>query len=127
MSFSRTSRIAKRAKRGFKGYPVATVALYGPDPKLATKVAVAIIEVPEGEPVALERWTDRGRDVRKSQEVLDQIMTFIERYESKSVVLTDRVIGCPHEEGTDYPVGEVCSECAYWADRERFTGKRRDA
>jgi hypothetical protein len=33
-------RLRKRAKRGLRGYPVATVALYGPDDTRATKLTV---------------------------------------------------------------------------------------
>src|SRR6516162_4849664 len=33
-------RLSKRAKRGFRGYPLATVALYGPDDRTATKLAI---------------------------------------------------------------------------------------
>ncbi len=36
-------RLAKKAKRGFRGYPAATLALYGPDDATATKIAVGII------------------------------------------------------------------------------------
>jgi len=36
-------RLAKKAKRGFRGYPVATVALYGPDDVTATKIAIGIV------------------------------------------------------------------------------------
>ena len=36
-------RLSKRAKRGFRGYPLATVALYGPDDRTATKLAVGIV------------------------------------------------------------------------------------
>jgi hypothetical protein len=35
-------RLGKRAKRGLRGYPVATVALYGPDDTRATKLTVGI-------------------------------------------------------------------------------------
>src|SRR5919112_827276 len=35
-------RLGKKAKKGFRGYPVATIAFYGPDNRTATKVAVAI-------------------------------------------------------------------------------------
>jgi len=34
------NELAKRAKRGFRGYPVATIAFYGPSPERASKVAV---------------------------------------------------------------------------------------
>src|SRR4051812_40666798 len=33
-------RLGKKVKRGFRGYPVATVAFYGPDRTRASKVAV---------------------------------------------------------------------------------------
>src|SRR6516162_3546216 len=36
-------RLSKRAKRGFRGYPLATVALYGPDDRTAIKLAVGIM------------------------------------------------------------------------------------
>lgn len=38
--------------------------------------------------------------------------------------MTDRIMGCPHEEGIDYPSGQSCPECAYWIGRERFSGVR---
>jgi hypothetical protein len=34
-------RLRKRAKTGLRGYPVATVALYGPDDTRATKLTIA--------------------------------------------------------------------------------------
>jgi hypothetical protein len=40
----------------------------------------------------------------------------------KSVVMTDRIIGCPHEQGADYPEGDVCPQCPFWAHRDRWTG-----
>ena len=36
-------RLSKRAKRGFRGYPIATVALYGPDDRAATKLTGGIV------------------------------------------------------------------------------------
>ena len=36
-------RLRKRAKRGLHGYPVATVALYGPDDTRATKLTDGIV------------------------------------------------------------------------------------
>ena len=77
-------RLSKRAKKGFRGWPVATVALYGPDDSMATKLTEA---------------------------------------RAKSVVMTDRIIGCPHEEGIDYE-GVTCPACPFWAGRDRWTGER---
>jgi len=36
-------RLSKRARRGLRGYPVATVALYSPDDTRATKLTVGIV------------------------------------------------------------------------------------
>jgi hypothetical protein len=38
-----TNRVIAQAAKGFQGYPVATVAYYGPDSSKATKVVVSII------------------------------------------------------------------------------------
>jgi hypothetical protein len=37
--------------------------------------------------------------------------------------MTDRIIGCPHEEGIDYE-GAACPACPFWAGRDRWTGER---
>jgi hypothetical protein len=62
-------RLGKKAKRGFRGYPVATIAFYGPDNKKATKVAVAIVLVAEQQPAELRRWLSHDRDVRADPEI----------------------------------------------------------
>ncbi len=36
-------RLDKKAKKGFRGWPLATVALYGPDDRPATKFSVGIV------------------------------------------------------------------------------------
>ena len=109
MKARRTSlpkRLQKKARRGFRGYPAATIAFYGPDDRYASKVAVGVI-AEEGEAaLALERWFSEGSDVRNDPEIGEAISRFIEQYDVKSVAVTDGIIGCPHEEGTDlaYPV-----------------------
>jgi hypothetical protein len=46
-----------------------------------------------------------------------------QRYlEAPSVAVTDRILGCPHEEGVDYE-GRVCPQCPFWAHRNRWTGE----
>ena len=48
-------RLSKRAKKGFRGWPVATVALYGPDDSTATKLTVAIMPAEAAEATDLRR------------------------------------------------------------------------
>ena len=118
------TQLWKKARKGFRGYPIATVAFYGPTAKLATKVVVGIVPSEDADADPLKSWTSEGDDVRKSREILGEILAFLDEHAPKSVVMTDRIIGCPHEEGKDYPEGEVCPECPYWANRDRWTGER---
>lgn len=115
--------LRKKAKRGFAGYPAATIAFYGPSDKSASKVAVGIV-LGEGQEVAhLERWHFNEGDIRLDPVVLEEVLEFIQGHSAKSILTTDRVIGCPHEEGVDYPDGEACPACPFWAGRNRWTGE----
>lgn len=114
--------IERKARRGFRGYPVGTIALYGPDDRKATKVAVGIVLGEDEEPAELERWLSEGADVRNDPEIQQAVVEFLRSNEVKSVVITDGIIGCPHEEGIDYPEGESCPQCPFWANRDRWTG-----
>jgi hypothetical protein len=125
VKFRRRARspLEKKARRGFRGYPVATVAFYGPDDRKATKVAVGIVTAEGAEPVALERWLTEERDGRTDPMIGRRILEFIRQHGARSVAMADRIIGCPHEEGVDYPEGEVCPRCPFWAHRDRWTGE----
>ena len=111
----------KKARRGFRGFPVATIAFYGPDDFRASKVAVGVINADGAEPVALERWFSEHGDVRKDPAVQSEILQFVQGHGVKSVVMTDGIIGCPHEEGIDYPDDTVCPQCPFWAHRDRWS------
>lgn len=114
--------LAKKARRRFHGYPVATVAYYGPTDRVATKVAVGIVDAKENM-VALERWFSDSGDIRHDENVTQQIVDFIERHKAQSVGMPDGILGCPHEEGIDYPKGESCPQCPFWANKDRWAGK----
>jgi hypothetical protein len=117
------SPLTEKARRGFRGYPVATVAFYGPDNTRASKVAVGIVPSEGAGADPLERWFSEDGDVRKDAAIGRQILEFTQQHGVKTVVVTDGIIGCPHEEGIDYPDGEVCPACPFWAHRDRFTGE----
>ena len=119
----RFAALRDKARRGFRGYPVATVAYYGPDASRATKVAVGVILKEGDEPHALERWHLTASDVRFDQETCGAVLEFIAANHVKTVVLSAGIIGCPHEEGVDYPEGQKCWACPYWVDRDRWTGE----
>ena len=88
----------------------------------------------EGERLAARHLKSMGyrvltKNYRSRQGEIDiiamdgKILAFVEENGAKSVVLSDGIIGCPHEEGKDYPEGETCPECPYWANRDRWTGE----
>jgi hypothetical protein len=114
--------LSKRAKKGFRGYPVGTIAFYGPTAQQATKVAVGIV-MREGAEPAMKRWYGKEQDLRFDEEVAHQISAFLGEHQVLSVSMVDRIIGCPHEEEVDYPAGEACPNCPYWSGRDRFTGE----
>lgn len=115
--------LTKLANRKPRGFPVATVAFYGPDDRRANKVAVGIVERDGGGATHLERWFSETADVRDDAAITAAILEFLERHGARSVAISDRIIGCPHEEGIDYPLGETCPQCPFWANRDRWTGE----
>jgi len=115
--------LTKRANKGFRGYPIGTVAFYGPDDRRASKVTVGVVPREGAEPTELERWFSDQGDVRDDTDLTTAITAFLEQHSVKSVALADRILGCPHEEGIDYPLGEKCPACPFWANRDRWTGE----
>lgn len=116
--------LARKSKQGFRGYPLATIALYGPTGETATKIAVGIFIEEHPEVDLLERWFSKDSDIRSDTEIGEQIVAFMKKHNVKSVVVTGEIIGCPHEEGIDYPEGKSCPQCPYWAGRDRWTHER---
>ena len=117
-----TSPLAKKARRGFRGYPIATIAYYGPDDTRASKVAVGIVRAEGADPEMTRLFTDEG-DIRKDMEIGDEILNLLNIHGVQSVIVKEGIFSCPHEEGIDYPDGEVCPQCPFWANRDRFTGE----
>jgi len=84
----RFAALRERSRRGFRGYPVATVAYYGPDDSRATKAAVGVILAEGAEPSALERWHSAKADVRFDQDVCGAALDFMAAHHVKTVVHT---------------------------------------
>jgi hypothetical protein len=106
------------------GFPLATIAFYGEDDKVASKVVVGILLAEKDEDVTfMEKWFQTNTDVRFDPEIKSQIVDFLGKHDVHRVVVVDRIIGCPHEEGVDYPEGEKCPHCPFWANRDRWTGE----
>jgi len=109
--------MGKKGKKSGKGkLPVVTVAYYGPDDKTATKVAVGIVREWGKGPAELKRWW--GQDVMGDRGIQQQVADFIATHRAKSVVVTEGIIGCPHEEGIDFSSGQECPYCPFWRGKQ---------
>ena len=118
------ARLAKRSRRGFRGFPAATVAYYGPDDARASKVVVTIVPSKEADPTFQETFTAEEGDLRGDPFVGERILAFVEKHDARSVFVAEEILGCPHEEGTDYPEGGSCPACPFWSERDRWAATK---
>jgi hypothetical protein len=110
---------------GQEKYPLATLAPYGPTDKQATKLVVSIFPRPQAKPTVVRKWFVDSGDVRENAGVTSEVTTFLKEHEVAHAAMADRIMGCPHEEGTDYPLGAPCPHCHFWAGRNRFAHQIR--
>jgi len=64
-----------------------------------------------------ERWIGRDDDG-----IAIAALAFVREHGARSIGMIDRIIGCPHEEGIDYPLGASCPQCPLWEGRDRWAG-----
>mgnify|MGYP006909078833 CR=1 len=95
------AKLRKKAKRGFRGYPLATMAYYGPTDQRASKLVVAIVPEEDADPNPMEKWFSEAGDVRRDSDITVAVLKFLEDNDVQSVIAADGIIGCPHEEGMD--------------------------
>ena len=117
-------RLSKRSRRGFRGFPAATVAWYGPDDTRATKAVVSIVPDKGSEPTHQATFVGGGADLREDPFTGDQVVAFVEKHDAVSVFVAGKILGCPHEEGVDYPEGGACPDCPFWAGRDRWAATK---
>ena len=101
--------------RPTKRYPIGTIATYGPTDRKITKIVAAVLEYENSKPI-LERWV--STTVSKNPKVQRQINALFVRHKVESVIKLDGNLGCPHEEGLDFPSGQDCPFCPYWAGKQ---------
>ena len=117
-------RLAKRSRRGFRGFPAATVAFYGPDDARASRVVVTIVPAKDAEPAHQASFTLEAGDAREDPFVGEKVMAFVEKHDALSVFVASEILGCPLEEGVDYPAGGACPSCPFWAERDRWAATK---
>ena len=96
-------------------FPVGTLVYFGPDDKTITKIAAIIIPTPDKETI-VQSW--QGKNITTQPEAIAEIGDFFKKHNVRDVVMTEGVVGCPHVEGIDYPQGEQCPRCTFWAQEK---------
>ena len=57
-------RLRKKARKGLRGWPIATIAFYGPNLSQATKITVGIVPSENAEVEELRDWKVDCGDIR---------------------------------------------------------------
>jgi len=112
----------RASRRSRAEYPLATISTYGPDNRRATKLVVGILRrAGQRDPNPLRSWSTDAGDVRNDPAIAAELTDWLRSRRVKDTINYDRIIGCPHEEGIDYPMGRTCPQCPFWAAIDRFT------
>jgi hypothetical protein len=119
--------------RGTRNYPrsptapeptaasLSTSRSLGNDDKTTTKIAAGVILHDGAEPI-MKRWV--ATDVTTSPKVQQELQDFFLQHWVKQVAMSQGNLGCPHEEGEDFPHGEDCPFCPFWKGKQGSS--RRD-
>ena len=99
-----------------------SLAQYGPDDKTVTKVVAGLMPAGAKKVNALKRWV--GQNITQSPKFREELIDFIKSHGVHRIIFTAGVIGCIHEEGKDYPVGQECPFCPFWHGRDRWADAR---
>ena len=79
-----TKRIAKRVKKGFRGYPQISLAYFGESVNCATEVVIGFISE-EGAAVQEQKFSCKD-DARKDETIQTTLLKVIERADAKTVL-----------------------------------------
>jgi len=96
-------------------YPTGSMAFYGPDDKTTTKITAGVLTAENSEPI-MKRWV--ATDVTTNPGIRREIEEFFKEHGVTSVSMNDGNMGCPHEEGEDFPAGEDCPFCPFWKGKQ---------
>ena len=94
-------------------FPLGMIVYFGPDDKTVTKILGIVLVDAQNDPIT-KQWL--GENIAENPKTISAIGNFFQKYCVSDVVMTEGVIGCPHEEGLDYPLGGECAECTFWRD-----------
>lgn len=107
-----------KIKRVGADFRTGTIAYYGPDGKTVTKIVVGITVGAGNNFIDTKKWSSESRDIKNDSQVLGEISAYLNLSKVDSVARIERVMGCPHEAGIDYPEGMPCPACPFWVNEE---------
>jgi len=96
-----------------ENFPIGILAYFGPSDQQITKAVAIVIPNKTASPL-YKSWTTPA--IKTDSRVATEIGQYFLENNVKEVVMTDGVVGCPHDEGIDFPMGEQCPYCPFWAD-----------
>lgn len=105
-------------------FPLATVISYGPDDRTVTQLAVGIIPSERSEDVSAFACWD-GPNVTINETVAGEIYAFMKSHNVQTVATVLFTMGCPHNEGVEYPAGGECPTCTFWKGKQSPDDARR--
>ena len=115
-------RLRKKARKGLRGWPIATIAFYGPNLSQATKVTVGIVPSENAEVNEMRDWkVDRG-DIRADGGVA-RGDSGIYRAASSVIGRDDRLHNRLSSPRRNRYEGEWCPACEFWHGRDRFIAR----
>ena len=107
-----------KVKRVGADFRTGMIAYYGPDDKTVTKIIVGIT-VGAGENfIDTKNWSSESKDIKNDSQILGEISAYLNLSKVDSAARIERVLGCPHEAGIDYPDGTTCQGCPFWANKD---------
>lgn len=113
------TQLRKKAQARKADYPRASLAFYGPDGKKATKAVLGIF-LHEDDEGTIYKFFSEEKDIRYKIDIQETILARLKEHGVQSLNMIEKIFGCPHEEGIDYPEGEPCPQCPYWNGRDRY-------
>ena len=99
-------------------FRTGTIAYYGPDDKTVTKIVVGITVGAGNNFIDTKKWSSESKDIKNDNQVLEEISAYLNVSKVDSVARIERIMGCPHEAGIDYPEGMPCPACPFWANED---------
>jgi len=104
----------RRILRERSDFPFGILSYFGPDNESITKIVALVIKGSDIKPI-LRSWSQPG--VTSDPLVAAEIGKFFLENKTENIVMPDGVLGCPHEEGVDFPLRTVCPYCVFWSSQ----------